>query len=772
MKLSRLMSLFPTLLSGLLLILCLPAAAQTNTNKAVSSSVSTLPTANALASTAANAATNATMTQRPRIALVLSGGGARGFAHIGVLRALQKMRVPVDVVVGTSMGAVVGGAYAAGRTADELERIVIETDWDHVMADRPARYDLDYRRKIEDTIIPTRLELAVTKSGVFLPAAAAGNATLDHALGRLVPEGMRDHAVNQLALPFRSVASDLLTGDLVELSDTPLLASMRASLAVPGVFAPVRIKDKLVVDGGLVSNLPVELARAMGADVIIAVNVGTPLAKERDLHSAIDVATQMLQILTEQNVQRSIKELKDSDVLIAPKLDGISFLDFSAYRRAISAGENAAFQLQSKLRNYAVDETQYLAIDAQRTHATRTAKTSLIAMPITQIEVKGTQYINPQALISQTGLDTGLSLTQDQIRAATAKLYGRGDLDTVEAKIEDVVAERKVTIEAKESQSSRNRLRLGVELSSDFSDDNRFSLSVMHVASSLNRYGAELRSVARIGSHQEFSTQFWQPLAPASPWYLAPGFDYNATGLDNYSQGLRVGRINASQTSVSFLLGRQLGNWGSIEAGIRRGYAKLNSVIPVAPIDPNAKFFDTTHFLTFRADTLDSLTFPSKGSLFTLSWQRSPSKEAGEPSQASSEISMMRAFQYGDWAGHVYGEWGRSQHSNAPSALGGFLRLSGLPRNSLTGDGNVFSRVLIAKKIGALPSTVGGAIRLGFSAELGGAYGNNNSFHFRELKQAASTSLSVDTRFGPLYFGVGATRGAGSSVYLFLGPIW
>ncbi|BBB65170.1 hypothetical protein UNDYM_0917 [Undibacterium sp. YM2] len=160
-------------------------------------------------------------TTRPKVALVLSGGGARGFAHIGVLRALRKMRVPVDMVVGTSIGAVVGGAYAAGRSADELEQIVKDTDWDSVLADRPARYDLDFRRKEEDLMLPSRIEFAVTKSGVFLPPAAAGNAALENALTRLMPEGMRDQPVNQLALPFLSVASDLLTGEMVELNDTP-----------------------------------------------------------------------------------------------------------------------------------------------------------------------------------------------------------------------------------------------------------------------------------------------------------------------------------------------------------------------------------------------------------------------------------------------------------------------------------------------------------------------------------------------------------------------
>lgn len=213
---------------------------------------------------------------RPRIALVLSGGGARGFAHVGALRALKELRVPVDMVAGASMGAVVGGAYAAGRSVEELEQFVRATDWPAILADRPPREDLPFRRREEDLLVPSRIEFGVDRSGLRLPPAAVANASLEAALARLLPDGAGDTPLNRLALPFRCVASDLLSGEMVELADTPLFASMRASLAMPGVFAPIRVNQRLLVDGGLVRNLPVDIARAMGADMVIAVNVGAP----------------------------------------------------------------------------------------------------------------------------------------------------------------------------------------------------------------------------------------------------------------------------------------------------------------------------------------------------------------------------------------------------------------------------------------------------------------------------------------------------------------
>ncbi|PXX43876.1 patatin-like phospholipase family protein [Undibacterium pigrum] len=709
---------------------------------------------------------------RPKVALVLSGGGARGFAHIGVLRALRKMRIPVDMVVGTSIGAVVGGAYAAGRSADELEQIVKETDWDSVLADRPARYDLDFRRKEEDLMLPSRIEFAVTKSGVFLPPAAAGNAALENALTRLMPEGMRDQPVNQLALPFLSVASDLLTGEMVELNDTPLLMTMRASLALPGVFAPVRIKQKLVVDGGLVSNLPVELARSMGADIIIAVNVGTPLAKEHELNSAIDVTKQMLQILTEQNVQRSIKDLRKSDVLIAPELSGTSFLDFGLYQQTIKAGEAAANKMAVQLSALRVPDEQYAMFEYQRSNAGQVAKNTADKLPLAKITVEGPRYINPQALIAQTGLKPGQVLSQEQIRQASGKLYGRGDIDNIETVISDEDGKRNVLIKPFESNSSRNRLRVGLELTSDFADENRFGLSVMHIASSLNNYGAELRSYARIGSQRLAGTQFWQPLGSGSPWYVAPSIEYNGSSLNLYEEGRKKLRVGLRGTQASLTFGRQLDNWGTIEAGASRSFGKVDFLLPANTEQDSLRYYNTTHFLRFRLDTLDSLANPSRGYLISSSWEHSPAQGPGQRSLAQSQIDALSAFQLGDWAGHLYGEWSRSGRGNAPNPLGGFLRLSGTANNSLEGNATAFGRLVLARKIGSLPTTIGGAIRTGFSLELGDTYGDGKALRLGSLKQAASAFVSMDTRFGPLFFGAGATRGNGSSLYLFLGPIW
>jgi NTE family protein len=704
--------------------------------------------------------------ERPHIALVLSGGGARGFAHIGVLKTLKEMHVPVDMVVGVSMGAVIGGAYAAGRTPEELADFVKRTDWPTIVADRPPRDDLAFRRREEDLIIPSRIEFGIDKNGATLPPGAAGNVALEAALTRLFPVGASDLPVDKLALPFRSVASDLLTGELVELRDTPLFMSVRASLAVPGVFTPVRVNNRLVVDGGLVRNLPVDFAREMGAQVIIAVNVGTPLSGESELTSAFGVAQQMLNILTEQNVQRSLRELGPNDILISPDLTGVGFLNFTQNQRAIAAGEKAAKALADQLRHYAVSPEQYAEFELNRS---ATANAPGRELTIAKVEVKGTKHASAEALKEHVGLKEGDKATRMDIRRAAAALYGRGDFSRVDVEIKDRDDDqREVTIQPTESGWAHSRVRLGLELSSDFADDNRFTFSAMHVVSWLNPWGAELRTLARIGSERSIATEWWQPIAPGSDWYVAPSLGYQASSADVYTNGQRSARLGFAYWEAAVQFGRQLGNWGNAAVGLARRVGSGRQLISPTGNPLSGHFAGTTKFVEFDVDTLDTLAFPTRGTLVTARLEQ----DAGNENSARSALIGLQAFRAGEWAGHLYGELSRARQGTAPSPLGGFLRLSGTPRESVDGQTVAFGRVVLARRIGELPIAVGGPVRAGFSLELGGGFEHGQTVRLRDLKEAGSLFLSVDTRFGPLSFAAGSTRGIGGTLYLFLGPFW
>lgn len=707
---------------------------------------------------------------RPKIGLVLSGGGARGLAHIGVLRVLEEMRVPVDLIVGTSMGAVVGGAYAAGRSVDELEALVKRADWGAILADRPARDRLAIRRREDDERLPSRIEFGFTlQRGALLPGGAAGNGQLEATLSSLLPATRTDDPLRRLPLPFRAVATDLLSGAMLDQADTPLFEALRASMAVPGVFAPLRVNGRPRVDGGLVRNLPIDLARSLGADIVIAVNVGTPLLEDSEIGSAVAVANQMLQILTEQNVQRSLQELRPQDVVIDPDLPGMGFMDFQRADEAMATGRRAALAAGARLAALAAPADQ-AALQARRLGPPESA---LAALPLAELKISGTRRVDAEAIRAELGLQPGDAVGRAELNRAVERLDGTGDFDRIEAEVDDRDGRRSVELKLTEADWAASRLRFGLELYSNFADANSFSLVGMHVANWLNPWGAEVRTVMRIGSTRGINSEFYQPLGPGSRWFAAARLAYTAGSNDVFDQGQRALRLSSSLTSGQLELGRRVAGLGDVRLGLGRLRANDEVVLPVVPGGGRRTQLYGQQYLELHTDTLDSLAFPSRGQWTTarIEWLQ----PRGEPGATNASLLGLAAFRLGEWAGQLYGEFAHAERGQARS-LGGYLRLSGTPDGSLLGENMLLARVVMARRVGEMPVGLGGAVRIGFSLETG-AVGPGAGLKLSNLprsgwQQAVSGFLSVDTRFGPFFLALGATRGGETAGYLLLGPTW
>lgn len=710
---------------------------------------------------------------RPRIGLVLSGGGARGLAHIGVLRVLEELKVPVDLIVGTSMGAVVGGAYASGRSVDELEALVKRANWSAILSDRPARERLSIRRREDDERLPSRIEFGFNlQRGAMLPSGAAANGQLEATLSSLLPALRAEEPLRKLPIPFRAVATDLLSGAMLDQADTPLFQALRASMAVPGVFAPLRVNGRPLVDGGLVRNLPIDLARALGADVIIAVNVGTPLLEDREITSAVMVANQMLQILTEQNVQRSLRELRPQDIVIDPDLAGMGFMDFSRADEAMATGRRAALAAVGRLQALAAPAAQ-AALQARRLAPPESA---LQALPLAALKIEGTRRLNPEALKAELALQPGDPVGRTELNRAVERLDGTGDLERIELELDDRDGRRSVNFKLTEADWAASKLRFGLELYSNFADANRFSLVAMHVADWLNPWGAELRSIARIGSTRGLDTEFYQPLGPGSRWFASAKLGYEAGSNDVFNQGQRALRLSISLTSAQIELGHRIAGLGDLRFGLGKLRAADEVILPAPPTGGRESRFYGQQYLELHTDTLDSLAFPSRGQWMTarIEWLR----PRGDAQVVNASLLGLGAFRLGEWAGQLYGEAAHAEHGQARS-LGGYLRLSGTPDGSLVGENMALLRVVMARRIGEMPVGLGGAVRIGFSLEAG-AVGAGSGLRLSSLqelgksgwKQAGSGFLSVDTRFGPFFLAVGTTRGGDTAAYLLLGPTW
>ncbi len=344
------------------------------------------------ASFAENTGGAAVAKPRPRIGLVLSGGGARGAAHIGVLKVLEELRVPVDYIAGTSMGSIVGGSYASGNTIDQMLIDISTIKSAALASDAPPRQDVSFRRKQDDLKNFVGPEVGIRKGSLLLPKGVVTGVGLEAVL-RDLAKVKGSVNFDNLPIPFRAVATDIGTGKMVVFRSGDLAAVMRASMSVPGAIAPAEVDGKSLVDGGLTRNLPVDVARDMGADVVIAVNLGTPLMRPDQISSLLGVTGQMINILTEQNVQASLASLKPGDILIVPELGDYSSTDFDHMPDTVPIGEAAARKVADLLSRYSLTPQQY-----EEHRRRQKGDTVADTRPVNEIRVEGLKRVNPEVV--------------------------------------------------------------------------------------------------------------------------------------------------------------------------------------------------------------------------------------------------------------------------------------------------------------------------------------------------------------------------------------
>ncbi|MEQ8205594.1 MAG: patatin-like phospholipase family protein, partial [Woeseia sp.] len=409
--------------------------------------------------------------ERPRIGLVLGGGGARGAAHIGVLRELERLRIPIDAVAGTSMGAIVGGLYAAGKSPADLEEIVSSLDWSGSFNDRTARRDLQFRRKQDDSAYPIQFELGVRDGSLRLPRGLIQGQKLGHILRELTLATASIDSFDDLPIPFRAVASDIATGEAYEMSSGDLSRAMRASMSAPGIFSPVVVDGHTLVDGGLVGNVPVDTIHAMGVDIVIAVDVEFPLYSPDQLDSALGITAQMLTILIRKETLRQLESLDDDDILIRPELGEFGSSNFAEITEAIEPGAVATRELEDKLTPYSLDETAWQQHLAAR---------SLEARPTPELDfvrVVNGSPLSARVLESRLNTRPGDQLDTQQLANDAANLYGLDLYESVDYRIVREGDETGVEFDAQPKSWGPNYLNFGIQLEDDFDGTTAFNLS-------------------------------------------------------------------------------------------------------------------------------------------------------------------------------------------------------------------------------------------------------------------------------------------------------
>ncbi len=698
---------------------------------------------------------------RPRIGLVLGGGGARGNAHIGVLEVLEKLRVPIDCVAGTSMGSLIAGAYLTGtRPGQMLERLG-QVDWSDLFEDEPARAEMNYReRRLAQSYYPG-LELGLTRRGLRMAHGVVGGQKIKLFFNTLVGADRGERTIESLPLPLSIIATDVGTGERVVFRSGELSAAMRASMSVPALLSPQRYKGRYLVDGGLVENLPVAEVRARcNADVVIAVDVGSPLYKPEDVDSIPAVTGQMINILTEQNAISSRALIKPTDIYIKPDLQGITASDFAKYRAGAERGLQAAQAQAGKLGRYSLPEAEYNA------WAARLRAAPLPIARIDEIQVAGLRQVNPELVLKHVHVQPGAPLDTVQLERDIAGIYGEGDFENVDYGLLGTRDRRILRITPTEKSWGPNYVRLGVAIEAS-AKENQFALRIAYHRKWVNRLGGEWLSGVQVGERAHVFTQFYQPFDERQLWFVEPEVGLAREKQSIYQDNSRIAQYQTKGWRAALNIGANIGTLGQVRFG--RLARKFDSSVETgATFLPTETRISQGWNLVVDFDQTNRAYFPTDG------WAaRADYFKENDQGYGRLVLGLRGAFSWRDYVlngrlAYVGATQGTLPVTEA-GGLGGFLNLSGYARNQILAGEIRFASIRAEKIVGKMPLGLSGDLRLGVSLETGKAADRFTETKLGGWQRAGAIYFGGETPVGPLYLAYGRANGGHSTLYLFLG---
>jgi NTE family protein len=710
---------------------------------------------------------------------VLSGGGARGLTHIGVLKVLHEMRIPIDYIAGTSMGAIVAGLYASGMAPEQMQQHLGAVSWPTLLSDSPPRADLYFRRKEEEAAFPLAFELGYNEGRIRWFKGALSGSNLELFLHELTRSYDNVEDFNKLPIAYRAVATNMVTGKEVVFDRGRLYQAMRASMSVPGMFSPVEIDGRILGDGGLVNNLPVDVVKAMGADIVIAVNIGTPLMSRDELQSVVGFAAQMLNILTEQNVRTQLALLGPKDILISPDLGNLTFLDFKEAPKFVELGIAAAESMRPQLSALA-DTTPEFAQYERRFIVPPEAPPKKLDF----VTVEGTQYANPEALEAQMKTQPDAPFSMKTLEGDLAHLYGHGDLESIDYQLMRVGSQEGLIVTVAEKPWGPNYLRFGISLSSDLQGDSFFNVLAGHKRVWVNSYGAEWSNEAILGSTRRYATEFYQPLnLENSVFASAYGLIQRAPQYFFHGDVREATYDTLTETAV-LDAGVPLGTSGEVRGGFIWVHQRADpAVADTTTIYKMVKMTEVGAHLLMRWDTLDNPYFPRRGMRVNADafWGNrqsfyndflffdGPSSRVGVYANAAYPVGDKLFFNAAVRAGGITNSADKRDFIQDFS-LGGFLNLSGLRTDQLSNNYLLFGRLVGYYQVGNMP-LLGRGVYVGGSLEAGNVYYNWSDVSPVRMRTAGSVFVAADTWLGPFYFAYGVASGGQHSFYVYLGRI-
>ncbi|EGR1168067.1 TPA: patatin-like phospholipase family protein [Vibrio parahaemolyticus] len=729
---------------------------------------------------------------RPKVAVVLAGGGAKGAAHIGVLKALEEMHIPVDIITGTSMGAYVGGLYATGMSADEIENFIYSVDWNSGYRDRVDRSQRRVRDKEYEDRYQITTDLGLRFGEVRAPTGVVQGQNMLRVLRETTGNLGRFDSFDELAIPYRSVATDILELDEVVIGNGYLVDAMMASMSVPGALPPYKLNGHMLVDGGVVNNMPVDVARAMGADVVIAVDISTDYKTEDDFTGLFTVADQLSNYLVRRSTQQQVETLQEHDVYIRPNVGQMETVEFDKMPWAFQSGYDITKEMESKLAGLRLSNAEYQKyID----HKQEVCKKLVYGddRVVDEIVIVNNTHYSDVLLTNRLELETGRKIETAEIEKAVENLYALDRFELITYHFEEVDGSNLLVFDVNEKSWGPNYLNFRFFLEDDFDTDSQYGIGMSTNFTNLNSHGAEMALNVEMGTDKLIEAELYSPVLSSQEFFVAGKVAYSSEG-----RNLPVSDDDSSLSSVNDFLpvsytefvseiaiGIQPTLWQELRLGGRysSGSIELSTLASVGNLD----FERRGLFANYRLDTLDDFAFPTRGLLVDLEYLVSHDTSPEEIGQSKpkdivedtvyeidARFKGAMSYQRHTLVGQAEYSFVQSKNSSItldPRELGGFLHLSGIPRNSLIGQNLFFSSLVYRYKwfdndFGLFEAPV----YVGASLEHGGTWSDNDlKLNEAPLYNAASIFFGVDSPIGPIMLAYGRTEQDMEAVYLIVG---
>jgi NTE family protein len=651
---------------------------------------------------------------RQKIGLVLEGGGALGLAHIGVLQWLYEHHVPVDLVAGTSMGGLVGGIYATGRSPEQIQQMIQKVDWDQALSGELPFRDLSYRRKQDAVEFPTRLEFGL-RHGVQLPEGFNAGQQVNFILDHVALPYSQVKNFNDLPTPFACVATELNTGKQHVFHDGSLSLALRATMSLPGLFSPVRSGNNLYADGGLLNNLPVDVAQSMGAQLTIAVYLQADSFNAQQPLSSFSVLGQSVSVMIAAN---ELKSMQMADVLVTVPLNKYTTLDYDKAPELIRLGYEAAESKQAILSKLAVDDEAWKQYVARR--ESRTLET-----PVPQfIEVTGTTPQLARKIEKRLGPDVGKPVNTVNLEEQFTRIAGSGRWATLGYSMTDKDGKPGLLVAAEEKSYSPPIVRPLIIIDGTNYNEVLFSAGARITFLDYGSFGSELRNDIIVGSIYQLKSEYYHPFTPATRWFIAPQLDLDTDKFYFYYDNHIDSQYRKRQLGGALDFGYTFSNKAEARLGYQSAYQRYSPVIGDTVVYPiQSGRIGVTHF-HYDLDMTDDNVLPMRGMSATYRaewWDANTGTKKSFPVTElrthflfplTTKSSAYLAVAGGSTLGH-------ESTGIPPFSLGGGLQLSAFGENELITNQYYLFQTGYIRRLAKLPPFLGDTISLVGTYEAG-----------------------------------------------------